>query len=136
MKNNKNSFALDVFTLMTAPIIAQVISIFLTPVLTRLYTPEAFGLANLLSSFVMLFASFATLGYHNAIILPKNDFYAKVLFRLCLVLILTTSLLSIIIGSAISLIFVKPIIQILESPAKSIHFLQLSPGEFLFASIK
>ncbi len=47
-----------------------------------------------------------------------------------------TSLFAIILGSAISLIFVKNIIKILEAPAKSIHFLQLSPGEFLFASIK
>ena len=122
MKNNKNSFALDVFTLMTAPIIAQVISIFLTPVLTRLYTPEAFGLANLLSSFVMLFASFATLGYHNAIILPKNDFYAKVLFRLCLVLILTTSLLSIII-----IVFGKKQILLLINSPEIVKFLWLVP---------
>ena len=46
------------------------------------------------------------------------------------------SLVAILIGSAISLIFVKPIVQILENPAKTIHFLQISPGEFLFASIK
>ena len=46
------------------------------------------------------------------------------------------SLIAILIGALISLIFVKPIVQILEAPAKSIHFLQLAPGEFLFASIK
>ncbi len=46
------------------------------------------------------------------------------------------SLITIILASGISLIFVKPIIRILEKPAKSIHFLQLSPGEFLFSSIK
>tara|TARA_Y100001968_G_C19355378_1_gene716909 strand:- start:449 stop:1171 length:723 start_codon:yes stop_codon:yes gene_type:complete len=46
------------------------------------------------------------------------------------------SLIAILISSAASLILVKPIVQILETPAKTIHFLQLSPGEFLFASIK
>tara|TARA_Y100001968_G_scaffold63054_1_gene53782 strand:- start:2355 stop:3089 length:735 start_codon:yes stop_codon:yes gene_type:complete len=46
------------------------------------------------------------------------------------------SLIAILIGAGISLLFVKPIVQILEAPAKSIHFLQLAPGEFLFASIK
>ncbi len=46
------------------------------------------------------------------------------------------SLIVIIIASVFSLVFVKPIIRILEKPANSIHFLQLSPGEFLFSSIK
>ena len=46
------------------------------------------------------------------------------------------SLIGLISFSALSLIFVKPIIKVLEQPAKSIKFLQLSPGEFLFASIK
>ena len=44
--------------------------------------------------------------------------------------------IGLILFSTLSLIFVKPIIKILEEPAKSIRFLQLSPGEFLFASIK
>ena len=46
------------------------------------------------------------------------------------------SLIAIVISSVIGLIFVKPIVRILEAPAKTINFLQLSPGEFLFASIK
>tara|TARA_Y100001968_G_scaffold309723_1_gene329853 strand:- start:16651 stop:17385 length:735 start_codon:yes stop_codon:yes gene_type:complete len=46
------------------------------------------------------------------------------------------SLIAILIASGISLIFVKNIVRILETPAKSIHFLQISPGEFLFSSIK
>ena len=46
------------------------------------------------------------------------------------------SFIAIIVGAFISLLFIKPIIKLLERPAKSIHFLQLSPGEFLFSSIK
>ena len=46
------------------------------------------------------------------------------------------SLIFVIVSAALSLIFVKPIIKVLEAPAKSIHFLQLSPGEYLFSSIK
>ena len=46
------------------------------------------------------------------------------------------SLIAIILGSALSLLFIKPIVHILEIPAQSIRFLQLSPGEFLFSSIK
>ncbi len=46
------------------------------------------------------------------------------------------SLLSIFIFAAISLLFVKPIVRLLEAPAGQIRFLQLAPGEFLFVSIK
>ena len=45
-------------------------------------------------------------------------------------------LLSLIIGAGLSFLFVKPIVNLLESPAGSIRFLQLAPGEFLFVSIK
>jgi sec-independent protein translocase protein TatC len=31
---------------------------------------------------------------------------------------------------------VKPLVRLLEAPAKGIHFLQLAPGEFLFVSLK
>ena len=46
------------------------------------------------------------------------------------------SLLSIFIFAAISLLFVKPIVRLLEAPAGQIRFLQLAPGEFLFVSFK
>ena len=46
------------------------------------------------------------------------------------------SLLAIVLGATISLLMVRPLVRILETPAGSIHFLQLAPGEFLFVSIK
>ena len=45
-------------------------------------------------------------------------------------------LISIIAFSGVSLIFIRPLVKVLEKPAGSIHFLQLAPGEFLFVSIK
>ncbi len=49
---------------------------------------------------------------------------------------LLRSLISIVIGALASLVFVKPLVRLLETPASSIRFLQLAPGEFLFVSIK
>jgi len=46
------------------------------------------------------------------------------------------SLLSLVLAAGICLLFVRPIVRILEMPAGSIRFLQLAPGEFLFVSIK
>ena len=46
------------------------------------------------------------------------------------------SLLAVVVGAAICLVGVKPLVRLLEAPAKGIHFLQLAPGEFLFVSLK
>jgi len=46
------------------------------------------------------------------------------------------SLFCILLATFASLIFVKPLVTLLEAPARSIHFLQLAPGEFLFVSLK
>ena len=46
------------------------------------------------------------------------------------------SLISVVIGAITCLLFVKPLVRLLEQPAGPIRFLQLAPGEFLFVSIK
>jgi sec-independent protein translocase protein TatC len=46
------------------------------------------------------------------------------------------SLLAVVIGAGGCLVLVKPLVRLLEVPAKGIHFLQLAPGEFLFVSLK
>ena len=46
------------------------------------------------------------------------------------------SFIAVISAAAVSLIFVRPLVKLLEAPASSIHFLQVAPGEFLFVSIK
>lgn len=46
------------------------------------------------------------------------------------------SLLAVVIAAGVCLIAVKPLVRLLEAPADGIHFLQLSPGEFLFVSLK
>ncbi len=46
------------------------------------------------------------------------------------------SLVAIVLAALISLVFVRPLVRVLEAPAGSIHFLQIAPGEFLFVSIK
>ncbi len=46
------------------------------------------------------------------------------------------SLLAVVIGAALCLLGVRPLVRILEVPAGSIRFLQIAPGEFLFVSLK
>jgi sec-independent protein translocase protein TatC len=46
------------------------------------------------------------------------------------------SLLAVLLGAALCLAFVRPLVRLLEEPAAGIRFLQLAPGEFLFVSLK
>jgi sec-independent protein translocase protein TatC len=46
------------------------------------------------------------------------------------------SLLALVIGAALCLLFVRPLVRWLEMPAAGIRFLQLAPGEFLLVSLK
>ena len=46
------------------------------------------------------------------------------------------SLLAVVAGAGLCLVFVKPLVKLLEVPAAGIRFLQLAPGEFLFVSLK
>ena len=57
----------------SAPIITQIISFLSMPIIARLYSPVNFGLFNLLGALVGPLLSFSNLGYHQAIVLPKNN---------------------------------------------------------------
>lgn len=76
----------NVLTLLAGTVSAQAISLAVTPLLARLYSPEDFGL---LATFMMLsnnLAMFATLSYYGAIVLPKRDESAFALVFTCILL--------------------------------------------------
>ena len=95
MKNK--SFAQDVITLTTAPLISQIVGLLLTPIVTRMYGPEMYGLYNIFGSVVILVAVLATMGYHGAIILPKEDETAQDILLVCTISVLAVSVLSFIL---------------------------------------
>jgi sec-independent protein translocase protein TatC len=49
---------------------------------------------------------------------------------------LLRSLGALLAGAALCLIWVRPLVKLLEQPAQGIRFLQLAPGEYLFVSLK
>ena len=65
---------------------AQIISIAFTPVITRVYGPEAFGLLGAFMAIVALATPLAALAYPIAIVLPTNDRDALGLARLSVIL--------------------------------------------------
>jgi len=69
----KSEFTKNVLTLMTGTTIAQAIPIAISPILTRLYSPEDFGVFALFISLATIFGSVANARYELAIMLPKQE---------------------------------------------------------------
>lgn len=69
----KSEFNSNIFTLIMGSTLAQAIPIAITPILTRLYTPEDFGVLALFIAITSILGSVATGQYELAIILPKKD---------------------------------------------------------------
>lgn len=72
---------------------AKLIAILATPVITRLYTPEDYGLYSVFISIIGIVGSFATMRYSVTIPIARDERLADNLLKLCFVITITLSLL-------------------------------------------
>lgn len=84
----RGAFARGVTLLIGGTAGAQALVILLSPILTRLYTPEDFGLLAVYGSLLALFIVVSSLRYELAIPLPEDDRSAVNITALCLMLVL------------------------------------------------
>jgi O-antigen/teichoic acid export membrane protein len=82
-----------VATLMSGKAFAGLVAIVTMPVVARLFSPEHFGVAALFVSIVNMIASFATLSYASAVVLPDDDSEALLLTALAYRLLALASVL-------------------------------------------
>ena len=68
-----SSFAIDVLKLVSGTALAQALSLLVAPILSRLYSPNAFGTAALFASLVSIVGVIVCFRYEQAIMLPKRD---------------------------------------------------------------
>lgn len=80
----KSKFAHDVLTMASAPVVTQVIAIIVMPLVTRLYSPEAFGIEALFNSIASPIAVLATMSYSLSIMLTQSDKDASNMLGVCL----------------------------------------------------
>ena len=92
----KSEFSRNVLTLMTGTTIAQAIPIAISPILTRIYTPENFGVFAIFIAISSIFGSIANARYEQAIMLPKKDEDAINIFALSFIITIILSLLLLI----------------------------------------
>ena len=99
LKKGTATFADSVFTLAGGATLALGVTILAAPITSRLFGPEAFGLAALFRSGALMLGTIACLRYDMAIVLPKNDEDAAPLFALCYIALMTMTTLTAILTS-------------------------------------
>jgi O-antigen/teichoic acid export membrane protein len=90
----KSEFSHNVLTLMTGTTIAQAIPIAISPILTRIYTPEDFGVFALFLAITGVFSVVASGRYELALMLPRKEEDAINIFALgMMIIVLLTGVL-------------------------------------------
>jgi O-antigen/teichoic acid export membrane protein len=88
----KSEFSRNVLTLMTGTTIAQAIPIAISPILTRIYTPEDFGVFALYMAIAAIISVVSTGRYEMAIMLPKRNEDVNAIVKLILILLSSISI--------------------------------------------
>jgi len=94
----RSKFIKQVLILTSGTAIAQLITVGVMPLLTRLYLPVEFGIFAIFSSIVAIFGVFATGRYEYAILAEKSEDDAWYIFCAVLVLSVISSLLVVILS--------------------------------------
>ena len=94
-QKKKRGFASDVLTLVGGTAFAQIITLLASPILTRLYGPEDFGVWALFLSITGIIGVIACLRYELSIMLSESDEEAINLFALSVSIVVLISLITI-----------------------------------------
>lgn len=106
-KFQKGTAARNVAVLTMGTVVAQVLTVLSTPILSRLYTPSDFGLLAVFLSLSGICAIFVTLRYETAVLVPSCNSEAKALVSLAILIAIIFSL----IFCAISVLISDDILQ-------------------------
>jgi O-antigen/teichoic acid export membrane protein len=101
-KIRENSYIIQIITLMSGTLMAQVIMFAFIPILTRIYTPSEFGLYSVFFALSSMVGLISSLRYEQAIMLPKSNRDAQALVFISIVI---TLLFSLIVGLALWLCY-------------------------------
>jgi len=113
-----------VFTLLTGTTIAQALPVAIAPILTRIYTPDDFGIFALYMAAASIISVVATGRYELAIMLPEKDNDAINIVVLSMTVAVAVSMLTL----AIVFLFNQPITHFFGNPeiGKWLYFIPLT----------
>ncbi|NLE06619.1 MAG: oligosaccharide flippase family protein [Crenarchaeota archaeon] len=128
-KVKPGSFLRHVLTVASGTAIAQVIAVLVSPIITRMYTPEDMGVLASFTAIVAILGVVAAGRYELAIVLPKTDresnavSFAGLIFALVFPFVITM----------IVVLFNKPLVALLKLQGVAASWLYLL-GLFVFLS--
>lgn len=126
-QKDKTSFGADVMKIAGGTVFAQLLALLASPVLARIYGPEAFGLLALFTSITTTLGTVACLRYELSIMLPKGEREAANLFGASLT---SALLISILVAPLLWLIH-GPLIEWLKSPELEAYLWLVPPAVFV-----
>ena len=132
MKSNvfNSIFMKNVSKLALGTGIAQLITILASPILTRIFSPEQYGIFALFISMITILSVFSTFRYEYAIVLPKSKRRAEELYFLCIFITILVS----IFFFAIAFLFGKKILIFLNFDSLS-DYIFLVPLSIFLAGV-
>jgi len=110
-----SKFISNVLKLVSGRVTAQVLSVLLVPLITRIYSPDDLGFFQIFLSISGILIIFSTFSYQFAIMLPKTDEDSANVALLCVILVTFTSLLT----AVIVLFLPKDVENMLNAPGIS-----------------
>ncbi len=128
--NLQNGFISNITKVITGTFISQLIVLFITPILTRLYKPEAFGVLALYVSIFSVTSIFANGKYDKAVIIANSDHEAHLLVRIGFIVTTVISLLYFFI----IFFFQGILLDIVKEPALKRWFFLIPVSFFFFWS--
>ncbi len=94
----KSKFSRNVLTLMAGTTISQAIPIAITPILTRLYSPEDFGIYGFIMAMVLILSIFGTAKFEHVIFIVKRECVSDLVLKFTLLnAVFFSSILSLVI---------------------------------------
>ncbi len=131
-KVKNSTFAINVIKLITGTALGQTIIVLASPLLTRIYSPDAFGLLAVYVSIVSILSVIISLRYESAIVLPKDDRKAQDLALLSMGIAFGFSLLLFLISS----IFNKQLTELIGYPEFSLYLYLIPLSTFFYGSFQ
>lgn len=121
------TFGADVLKIAGGTIFAQLLTVIASPILARIYGPDAFGMLALFTSIVTTIAVVACLRYELSIMLPKSDRNAANLFGVSL----TSAIVIGILTLPLMWMFHDLLLQRLKAPELGPYLWLVAPAVFV-----
>ncbi len=94
----KGDFAKSVMTLVTGTVLSQIIVFALSPIISRLYSPEETANFSIYTRIIVFVSTIATARFESALALPKRNEHAFSLYRLIVQLVIISFFVSILVS--------------------------------------